>query len=276
MKKTRSPASRITVAHGANDVDIAIDGRTVVTAPDLSGLIASAHGLGDADPLRIHRVTSLSIELSPSEKRTLLAEIRVDEKEANLLEGRRQKLLENHLVWETPPIRRGIAVDGKPWGWFYASPEGDEECWQLIPTRRSSVVLQAGASFEGDSMVGGFMDVGIRRYGEATAITWHYQEDDPANCDVSYEVDYWDELCIECLSTIFEEPLCPLGSEADDWLVHIDADPMFSTDTIGKAMAGIWLPCEEHLRSGKPLIVRNIAGSDWEWESNSWAPLPST
>ena len=272
---TRSSVSQIKVAHNVKNVEITVDGRIVATGSDLSQLIETAHGLGGSDPLRLRGGSSLSLELSRSEKRTVLYEVLADEKEANELEGRRQKALEDHLAWEIPPIDRGISVDGIPWGWFRAFPDDEEGCWQLIPSEPSNVVLQAGASFEGESMVGESMDVGIRRYGEAAAITWHYQEDDPANCTVSYEVDYWDELCIECLSTIFEEPLCPLCSEADDYGVHIHADPMFSTGVIGQAMSGIWLPCEEHLKGGAAITLQNIAGLDWKWQGSSWSPLSS-
>jgi hypothetical protein len=192
------------------------------------------------------------------------------------LEERRETALGDHLAWETPPIDGDITIDGRPWGWFWDSSEGEEARWQLIPSERSRVVLQAGARIESDSMVSGFMDVGIRRYGETAAITWHYQEPDPANCAVSNEVDNWDELLTECLATIFEEPLCPLCGEGKDWSVSIDADPMFSKGAIGQAMIGIWMPCEDDLKGKEPLIVGNVAGSDWEWRDSSWVPAGSS
>ncbi len=256
---------------------ILVGWQLVASERDVTSLVESAKLLDERDQLMFRAGASLVLEgLTQSERATVLAAVTPDfSLDDGLWTGDETNQLD-YLRWEAPAVETGISIDGRAWGWFL--PSYQESLWKLIPADPSETILDVEASFNGASMTSGlFKLIGIRRWDNLAAVSWTQMQEDPPSISVDYEIENWNAMFAAVAFSFFDAvPLCLGHDEVDDWSVSFDADPMFSDELVGQALAGIWCPCADHKNSPEALVLRDVAGHDWRWVGTTWTPDDAT
>ena len=132
-------------------------------------------------------------------------------------------------------------------------------------------------ALEGYSMVGGSIEVGIRRWDRQATVTWYSMDQGTTTISVQYEIEDWDRVLRDAFSGFFDgaDPICPWCEARDDWSVSLDTDGIFSDDAEGRALAEIYTPCEDHAKTaeGKSLGIEFGLG-EWIWHEDRWMSPP--
>lgn len=260
--------AQLRLAPTQDGVAIWHDGRVVLMAPSVGDLVAQAAKLGEASPLQLSEATAVTIDLADADRGRVLHALSPDSVGEELLERAYEEVTEAGTeLCDIEALSPKVSVNGRSWGWV---PLEDGGCsWGLVPARPSETLLDAALGFDGPSMVGGATEVGIRAWRNEAAVTWCRGETTETVIATEYDVPDLVDLLVRCLSWLppDSDPIC-LGCDGANWGLRIEAAPVFTLETIGRAMAGVFRLCADHGSA----TVSDVAGWDWYWANEAWLP----
>ncbi len=248
----------ITIHHFGRSLEIAIDGISVVSAPDAAALVAAAETL-DSNPLLCSADDRIDLDLEPEERSAILDACGPNAALAEYLED-----FEDDAVGLTP-IVTGNVVDGQQWAWYL----GQE--WFIAPSSQPDPIIRFGMSI-GGGMVDLSMEGGASRWNKSNAVTWAFRDDwEPPrpDCWPSYDGRSDESLCVYAFKSLFSTCVvhCPIDEGDGDCIWISEQAPTITDGMIGEGLASMWQPCKDHVDN----LVDFLDGM-WRWHEDRWVP----
>ena len=251
----------VIVHHVGPALEISLDGTMMLSGPDVSALIASAEA-HDPNPLLLSTNDRIDVELPVFQRADVLDAVAPD---AGLVD-----YLWEHVDDATnddeeglglAPIVTGNMVDGRSWGWYLP-----QDNWFLGPTEQTKHVLRLGLSFEG-GMLSTLVQAGAWRLDKDTAVVWAWHEDAGTRLTIwslYYTPTSDEDLCLDAFRALSDDgdPDCAIEEGDNLPIFSIDRTSGITDDMIGRGLALIWGPCEDH--------PDYLLHDEWRWSKDHW------
>jgi hypothetical protein len=237
----------------------------IVNAPTSLALIEKSRAM-DPNPLRLDKDMSVSLLVPDLDRAALLGAIDPSE---SLLDWLYENGIEDVVPISEPLLDSGNQIDGMPWGWY---PSGSG--WIFAPLSDADCPASADAWMSA-SMTGAVIGTGIWCWG-TTVLYWRTDDTDSSDYRIQYGTTDWDSLLNDvCGSLLDGGDICPSCEEEDPsgWEVTVDVSAIFADSVIGKALAFIWRPCQEH-SDQEPVL--EAADRRWIWTAGRWSLRPES
>jgi hypothetical protein len=248
-----------------SDVHLFIDDQEVASAGTTSDLLVSAL-TEENGPLRLHQGDSVQCLLVGDDRAAFLGALQPADDLLDFFEGAYEDNQSGDpRMLDGPYMDSANTVNDSAWAWIRGTDR-----WFLVPADPGQKLVRASA-WMSESMTGAVIDSELRRSGP-TGVAWQDNDAELEWVEVFYEVSDWDSLVLKTVGAIaadFFDPPCPACDTG--WEMNLDVDASFRTELVGKALALLYRPCNDHC--AQPNVVSDIARHDWEWHDDQWAAI---